>query len=229
MTLYRTLPLLLAAAVLAAAPPAKAPGKTAPRRTAPLRKPAAARKPVAPVHAPETYRVTLDTSKGPVAIDVTREWSPLGADRFYALVKSGYYDGARFFRIVPGFVVQIGLAGDPVLSKKWSTRPLLDEPVKQSNTRGYVSFAMSGKNSRTAQIFVNLGDNARLDAMGFAPFGLVSSGMENIDLLNSEYGESPEQPKIEEEGNPYLEKEFPNLDFIRHAAVEKLEPPVQKP
>jgi peptidyl-prolyl cis-trans isomerase A (cyclophilin A) len=207
MSMHRILPLLLTTvALLTAAPPRKS-----------------ARKSAAPVQAPAAYRVTLDTSKGPVVIDVTRDWSPLGADRFYALVKSGYFDGARFFRIVPGFVVQIGLAGDPALTKKWSTRPIVDEPVKQSNTRGYVTFAMSGKDSRTAQIFINLGDNARLDPMGFTPFGLVSSGMENVDLLNSEYGESPEQPKIEEEGNLYLQKEFPNLDFIRHATVETID------
>lgn len=216
MSMHRILPLLLATAAtfLMAAPP---------RKTAPVRKTAPARKAAPVVKVPDLYRVTLDTSKGPVVIDVTREWSPLAADRFYHLVKSGYYDGARFFRIVPGFVVQIGLAGDPAVSKKWS-QPILDEPVKQSNTRGYVTFAMSGKHSRTAQIFVNLGDNARLDAMGFTPFGLVTSGMENVDLLNSEYGEAPEQPRIEAEGNAYLEKEFPNLDFIRHASVEKLDP-----
>lgn len=213
MNMHRFLPLLLGTALAAsalAAPPRKSPAKKASPPKA------------APVQAPDAYRVTLDTSKGPVVIDVTREWSPLGADRFYQLVKSGYYDGARFFRIVPGFVVQIGLAGDPAVTKKWS-QPITDEPVKQSNTRGYVSFAMSGKNSRTTQIFVNLGDNARLDAMGFAPFGLVTAGMENVDLLNSEYGESPDQPRIEEEGNAYLQKEFPNLDFIRHASVEKLD------
>lgn len=215
MNTHRVLPFFLAATLAAAALAAP------PRRTAAPKKAVPARK-AAPVQAPNAYRVTLDTSKGPVVIDVTREWSPLGADRFYQLVKSGYYDGARFFRIVPGFVVQIGLAGDPAATKKWR-EPIVDEPVKQSNTRGYVSFAMSGKNSRTAQIFVNLGDNARLDAMGFAPFGLVTAGMENVDLLNSEYGESPDQARIEEEGNAYLQKEFPNLDFIRHASVEKLE------
>ncbi len=208
MSTHRFLPLLIVTlGTFALAAP--------PRKAMPARR-------AAPVRAPAAYRVTLDTSKGPVVIDVTREWSPLGADRFYQLVKSGYYDGARFFRIVPGFVVQIGLAGDPKATKKWS-QPIVDEPVKQSNTRGYVSFAMSGKNSRTAQIFVNLGDNARLDAMGFAPFGLVTAGMENVDVLNSEYGETPDQSRIEEEGNEYLQKEFPNLDFIQHASVEKLD------
>ena len=214
MSLHRFLPLLLAATAAfgLAAPP---------RKGAPPRKAAPARK-AAPVQAPAAYRVTLDTSKGPVVIDVTRDWSPLGADRFYQLVKSGYYEGARFFRIVPGFVVQIGLAGDPAVTRKWS-HPIVDEPVKQSNTRGYVSFAMSGKDSRTTQIFINLSDNARLDSMGFAPFGVVTAGMENVDLLNSEYGEAPDQPRIESEGNAYLEHEFPNLDYIRHASVEKLD------
>ncbi len=184
-----------------------------------------ARKKIAPAPPPEYYRVTLDTSKGPVVIDVTRAWSPAGADRFYKLVKDGFYDGARFFRIVPGFVVQFGIPGNPDFGRKWNTT-IKDDPVQQSNTRGYVSFAkLQTPDSRTTQVFFNLGDNARLDAMGFAPFGLVSTGMEIVDQFNSEYGEQPDQKQAEREGNGYLQKEFPNLDYIRHARVEKLDGP----
>ena len=188
-----------------------------------------ARKKAAPAAPPAYYRVTLDTTKGPVVIDVTRDWSPNGADRFYKLVKDGFYDGARFFRIVPGFVVQFGIPGNPDFNRKWNTT-IPDDPVKQSNTRGYVSFAkLQTKDSRTTQVFFNLGDNARLDAMEFAPFGLVSSGMEIVDQFNSEYGEQPDQKLAELEGNGYLQKFFPNLDYIRTAKVEKLDAPPVAP
>lgn len=169
--------------------------------------------------APATYRVNVDTSKGPVVIEVTRADAPVGADRFYNLVKAKYFDGARFFRVIPGFMAQFGLAADPALSKTWDV-PIQDDPVKASNIRGAVTFAAtSAPNSRSTQLFINFGDNARLDGQRFAPFGKVVSGMENVDQIYSGAGENPDQGRIEAEGNAYLEKEFPQLDFIKTARI----------
>jgi peptidyl-prolyl cis-trans isomerase A (cyclophilin A) len=173
--------------------------------------------------APEKYRVNMETSRGPVVIEVTRADAPLGADRFYDLVKAKYFDGARFFRVVPGFVVQFGLAANPALSKKFDV-PIQDDPVKQTNARGTLVFAATSRpNSRTEQLFINLGDNARLDQIGFAPFGKVLSGMEFVDQITPEYGERPDQSAITEQGNAYLEKEFPKLDFIKTAVIAPAE------
>lgn len=178
-------------------------------------------------HAPDVYKVNLDTSKGPVVIEVHRDWAPLGADHFYELVKSGYYDGARFFLVLPGFMAQFGVAADPKVTAKWKNANLQDEPVKQSNTRGMVTYAKSSlPNSRTTQLFINTGNNARLDSDGFAPFGQVVSGMEAVDQLYNGYGEGapqgrgPDQSQIEEQGNAYLEKDFPMLDYIKKATVQ---------
>lgn len=169
--------------------------------------------------APATYRVNMDTSKGPVVIEVTRSDAPLAADRFYNLVKAKYFDGARFFRVVPGFMAQFGLAADPAVSKAWDV-PIQDEPVKTSNVRGAVTFAASSQpNSRSTQLFINFADNARLDSLGFAPFGKVVSGMENVDQIYSGDGEKPDQGRVEAEGNAYLEKEFPHLDYIKTARI----------
>jgi peptidyl-prolyl cis-trans isomerase A (cyclophilin A) len=169
--------------------------------------------------APEKFLVNMETSKGPVVIEVTRADAPLGADRFYDLVKAKYFDGARFFRVVPGFVVQFGLAADPALSKKFDV-PIQDDPVKQTNARGTLVFAATSRpNSRTEQLFINLGDNARLDQIGFAPFGKVLSGMEFIDQITPEYGERPDQDAITAQGNAYLEKQFPKLDYIKTATI----------
>ncbi len=170
--------------------------------------------------APDVYRVNFDTSKGPVIIEVHRDWAPIGADHFYALIKSGYYDGARFFRVVPGFVVQFGIAADPKVTAKWKDMNLADDPVKQSNTVGTVTYATAGPNTRTTQMFINIADNQRLDGMGFAPIGTVVSGMDAVQKLYSGYGESPDQQQIEMQGNVYLEKSFPMLDFIKKAAVQ---------
>ncbi len=170
--------------------------------------------------APDVYRVNFDTSKGAVVIEVHREWAPLGADRFYTLVQHKYLDGARFFRVVPGFMAQFGVAADPAVTAKWENRTLQDDPVRQSNTRGMVTFAATSQpNSRSTQMFINFADNARLDGMGFAPLGKVVSGMDVVDRINSEYGETPQQPRITAEGNAYLEKEFPNLDYIKTARI----------
>src|ERR1700722_7867581 len=164
--------------------------------------------------APETFRVNFDTSKGPGVIEVTRADAPNGADRFYNLVKAKYLDGARFFRVIPGFMAQFGLAADPAVSKAWDV-PIQDDPVIASNVRGAVTFAAtSAPNSRSTQLFINFGDNSRLDASRFAPFGMVVSGMENVDQIYSGDGENPDQPQIEEQGNAYLEKTFPQLDYI---------------
>ncbi len=170
--------------------------------------------------APDTYEVTLETTKGPVVIAVDRDLAPRGADRFYRLVKEGFYDDTKFFRIVPGFVVQVGMAADPKVNAQWQDAVIRDDPVKTSNVEGTVTFANSGPNSRSAQIFINTGDNTQsLDPQGFAPFGRVISGMEAIHALNAEYGETPNQMRIAQSGNEYLESEFPNLDGIKTARV----------
>jgi len=174
---------------------------------------------------PDLFKVNLDTSKGPVVIEVHKDWAPLGAERFYQLVKSGYYDGARFFRVLPGFMAQFGIAADPQTTAKWKDANLQDDPVKQSNTRGMVTFATAGPNTRTTQMFINTGDNARLDSQGFAPIGKVISGQEAVESLFSGYGEGapsgrgPAQQLIEIQGNAYLEKDFPELDFIKKASI----------
>jgi len=169
--------------------------------------------------SPDVYRVDFDTSKGPFVIEVHRDWAPLGSDRFHALVKSGFFDGGRYFRVIPDFMVQFGIAANSETTKRWNGTELADDPGRQSNTRGMVSFATSGPNTRTTQVFINFGNNARLDAKGFTPFGRVVSGMDVVDQLYNGYGESPDQKRIEGEGNNYLEKNFPRLDYIKTARV----------
>ena len=169
--------------------------------------------------APATFRVNFDTTKGPLIVGVTRADAPLGADRFYNLIIAKFFDGARFFRVVPGFVVQFGMAGDPKLNAAWNT-PIQDDPVLVSNLRGTLCFAAeSAPNTRTSQMFINLADNRRLDARRFAVFGKVLSGMDNVDRIYSGDGEKPDQSLIEKYGNAYLEKEFPRLDYIRTARL----------
>ena len=178
-------------------------------------------------HSPDTYKVRFDTTKGPFVVTVTRAWAPLGADRFYTLVKSGFYDGARFFRMLPKFVVQFGIAGDPAANTKWHNANLVDDPVTQSNRRGTITYGTAGPNTRTTQVFINLANNARLDSKGFAPFGEVTEGMEVADKFYSEYGESPpmgggpEQTRAEAEGTAYFERDFPKLDYVKKASIEK--------
>jgi len=178
--------------------------------------------------APDVYKVKFTTTKGDFVVQVTRAWSPVGADRFYNLVKNGFYNDAAFFRIVPGFVVQFGLSPDPAVSKAWREAKIADDPVTQTNHRGYLSFATAGPGTRTTQVFINLADNARLDSMGFSPFGQVIEGMQLIDKLNAEYGEQPDQGRIEAEGRGYLEKSFPRLDIIK-TAVTLTAPAAPKP
>ncbi|MEQ9073562.1 MAG: peptidylprolyl isomerase [Sandaracinaceae bacterium] len=167
----------------------------------------------------EMFVVDFDTSAGPIAVEVHPEWAPLGAARFRELVEMGFYDDTRFFRVVPGFVAQFGLSGDPAVNAAWQSNRIADDPVVASNTRGRVTFATAGPGTRTTQLFLNYGDNAGLDPMGFAPFGEVIEGMENADAIEAEYGEMPQQPRIQSEGNAYLDAEFPNLTAIRSASV----------
>ena len=169
--------------------------------------------------APETFQARFETSKGEFIVDVTRAWAPNGADRFYNLVKNGLYDGCRFFRVVKDFMVQFGINGDPNVSKIWRAANIPDDKAKESNRRGYVTFATAGPNTRTTQLFINFGNNSFLDAQGFAPFGKVSTGMEVVDSINSEYGERPNQGQIQTRGNDYLGELFPNLDYIKSAAI----------
>jgi peptidyl-prolyl cis-trans isomerase A (cyclophilin A) len=171
--------------------------------------------------APDVYRVRLDTSKGAIIIDVHREWAPLAADRFYNLVKNGFYDGTRFFRVRPGFMAQWGLNGDAAIQAAWQRARLADEPPVKSNTRGFVSFTKENlPNTRFTQVFINTADNSYLDEQGFAPFGQVVTGLEIVEKLFSYPRDNePDQRRILREGNDYLQKEFPQLDFVKNATL----------
>lgn len=177
--------------------------------------------------APATYQVRFETSGGDFVVEVTRDWAPLGADRFYNLVKYGFYDDARFFRVISNFMIQFGINGNPNLSALWRQAMIQDDPVKESNRRGYITYAMAGPNTRTTQVFINFRNNSNLDSQGFAPFGKVTSGMEVVDKLYSGYGEGapsgkgPAQGRIQTEGNTYLKKAFPRLDYIEQATIEE--------
>ena len=175
--------------------------------------------------APDTFKAQFVTTKGKFTVAVTRAWAPNGADRFYNLVRSGYFKGLAFFRVIPGFMCQFGIHGDPAVSAKWRDANITDDPVKESNSRGAITFATAGPNTRTTQLFINFGDNNNLDGLGFAPFGKVVEGMDVVDKINSEYGEGapngrgPAQDRIQFEGNAYLKKDFPNLDYIKSASI----------
>ncbi len=168
---------------------------------------------------PAVYRVKFETSKGDFVIEVTKAWAPLGAQRFYNLVQQKFFDDARFFRVISGFMVQFGLPADPAVAAKWRSRPLRDDRVIHSNTRGMVSYAMAGPNTRTTQVFINFGNNAGLDSQGFAPFGMVVDGMPVVDSIYSGYGEGPDQGSIQSQGNKYLQARFPKLDYIKTARI----------
>jgi peptidyl-prolyl cis-trans isomerase A (cyclophilin A) len=177
--------------------------------------------------APAVYKAKFDTSKGTFVIEVHRDWSPNGADRFYNLVKNGYYNDVRFFRVIDGFMVQFGISGNPDLSAVWREARIPDDKVKESNQRGYVSFATAGPGTRTTQVFINFGDNAGLDGQGFSPFGQVVSGMDVVDSLFNGYGEGaprgrgPDQGRMQMEGNAYLMTDFPKLDYVKKATIEQ--------
>jgi peptidyl-prolyl cis-trans isomerase A (cyclophilin A) len=175
--------------------------------------------------APENFKVQFDTTKGKFTVEVTRSLSPNGADRFYNLVRSGFFKDIAFFRVIPGFMCQFGIHGDPNVSAKWREATIADDPVQGSNTRGTITFATAGPNTRTTQLFINFADNTGLDGQGFSPFGKVTEGMDVVDKINSEYGEGapngrgPDQGRIQGEGNAYLKKNFPNLDYIKSATI----------
>ncbi len=172
--------------------------------------------------APETFQVKFETTRGDFTMDVTRAWAPLGVDRFYNLVRHHYYDNMVIFRVVQGFVVQFGISSYPPVNAAWRDATIKDDPVLQSNKRGYVTFATSGSNSRTTQIFINFGDNARLDSMGFTPFATVNhDGMKVVEMFYDQYAEGPtnEQNAIQLQGRAFLDKNFSKLDVIRQATV----------
>src|SRR6266404_1543680 len=175
--------------------------------------------------ASEVYKVKFTTTKGDFVIQVTRAWAPLGADRFYNLVKNGYYTDASFFRVISGFMAQFGINAKPPVNAAWQLANIQDDPVKESNKRGYVTFATGGPNTRTTQVFINYRDNTFLDSKGFSPFGQAVEGMDVVDKRYSDYGEGapggngPSQAKVSAEGKPYLDKNFPELDSIKTARI----------
>ncbi|MCB0366820.1 MAG: peptidylprolyl isomerase [Bdellovibrionaceae bacterium] len=171
--------------------------------------------------APEQFKVTFETTKGKFVVEAHRDWSPKGVDRFYEMVQEGFFKDIAFFRVVKGFVVQFGIHGNPDESSKWKQKVITDDAVKESNKSGYLTFATAGPNTRTTQLFINLNDNTNLDRMGFSPFAKVVEGMDVVNNINGEYGERPNQGAIQSEGNSYLKKTFPNMDYIKTAKVAK--------
>ena len=213
--IYTVAGFVLASAVLAGQ------GATA-DKTAKLKNPAALTE-----QAPATFNANFDTTKGLIVFTVHRDWAPNGADRFYNLVKNGFYDDVRFFRVIDGFMAQFGIHGNPAISSAWRGANIKDDPVKQSNKRGFLTFATAGPNTRTTQLFINFGDNNGLDKQGFAPIGEVTKGMDVVDKLYNGYGEGaprgkgPDQGRTQGEGNAYLSKDFPKLDYIKTATIAK--------
>jgi len=183
--------------------------------------------------APETFQVKFATTRGDFVVTVNRAWAPIGADRFYNLVKHHFYDNASFFRVVPGFVVQFGISAYPPVSAAWENANIKDEPVTQSNKRGYLTYAKTSMpNTRSTQIFINLSDNAGLDRQGFSPFGFVDAqGMKVVEMLYDQYGDSggPEQDQISKLGKPYVDKGWPKLDSIKTATLLGAAPEAAKP
>jgi peptidyl-prolyl cis-trans isomerase A (cyclophilin A) len=208
--LLRALSLVMLASLLLAI----APGSAIGQETAKLTNPAQLTE-----KAPDKFQVKFETTKGEFIIDITRAWSPNGADRFYNLVKNGGYDNCRFFRVVKNFMVQFGINGDPKISRVWRAANIPDDKPKESNVRGYITFATAGPNTRTTQVFINFKDNTFLDSQGFTPFGKVSKGMDVVDAINNEYGENPDQTQVQMQGNAYLQKAFPNLDYVKSATI----------
>jgi peptidyl-prolyl cis-trans isomerase A (cyclophilin A) len=207
--------------------PMASPAGSAPQGEAVTHDPSQLDPALATAHAPDVFHARFMTTRGAFVVEVHRAWAPNGADRFYNLVKMGVYDDTRFFRVVDGFMVQFGLPADPRVSAKWRNANIQDDPVTQSNTRGFMTFAQTGApNSRTTQVFINYVDNSRLDATRFAPFGQVVQGMNVVDSLYKGYGEGrpggqgPDQTRIQEAGNRYLDEEFPQLDRILSAQVQ---------
>jgi peptidyl-prolyl cis-trans isomerase A (cyclophilin A) len=204
------------------APSPAAPSPAAPSASAALLDPSRATE-----RAPSRFRVRFETTRGPFVVEVTRAWAPRGADRFYNLVRAGYYDDVAFFRVIEGFMVQFGINGDPRVNAAWQEARIPDDPVTQSNRRGMVTYAMAGPDTRTTQLFINFRDNKGLDGQGFAPFGGVVEGLAVVDSLYSGYGEGaprgrgPDQGRAQAEGNAYLRRSFPKMDFVKTARVVK--------
>ncbi len=173
----------------------------------------------AATQAPDSFRVAFETTRGNFVVDVIRGWSPRGVDRFHELVNSGYFTDVAFFRVLPGFVAQFGMHGDPAVNRRWDDRPIQDDPVAQSNKRGTIVFATAGPNTRGNQFFINFADNAGLDRQGFSPFGRVVEGMAVVDSIYAGYGETPDQSRVAAEGNAYLKRDFPRLDYIKAVRV----------
>jgi peptidyl-prolyl cis-trans isomerase A (cyclophilin A) len=224
----RTAYAVAAICLLASCSSEKAPPTETPAPAPAASKPPEAAKPVetakppeaAKPQIPDVFKVKLETSKGDVIVEVHKEWAPIGAEHFYLLVKDNFYDGARFFRNVPNFMVQFGLAADPAKTRKWNEQ-LKDDPVLRTNGLGYVTYAKTDfPNSRSTQLFINTRSNQFLDAQGFAPFGRVTEGMEVVQNLYAGYGEQPDQGLITTQGNSYLTAQFPKLDYIKKATIE---------
>ena len=174
---------------------------------------------------PDQYKVKFETTCGDFVIEVHRDWAPVGADRFHELVSKGFYDECGFFRVVPGFMVQFGINGDPKIQADWRDAKIKDDKVTKSNKKGFITFATSGPNSRTSQVFISFADNSFLDSQGFAPFGEVVEGMDVVEKINSQYKERPDQGEIQERGNEYLKESFPKLDFVKKATIVKPDAP----
>jgi cyclophilin family peptidyl-prolyl cis-trans isomerase len=215
------------ASAAASASPAPAPAPVAQQQPEAVHHDAAQVDPsLATERAPDVFRASFTTTRGTFVVEVHRDWAPNGADRFYNLVKLGFYDDTRFFRVIDGFMAQFGISGDPAITSRWSTANIKDDPVKQSNLRGFVTYAQTSRpDSRSTQIFVNYKDNSRLDQSRFAPFGQIVEGMRVLDELYSGYGEGrpqgsgPDQMRVEESGNAYLDEQFPKLDRVLVARV----------
>ncbi len=219
---------MLACGIALAQTPTPAPKKAAPaapKKAAPAAAPDLLKPGTLKAKAPEVYKVKFTTTKGDVIIQVNRVWAPIGSDRFYNLVKGGFYKDAAFFRIVPRFVAQFGIPARPDVAAAWDHAYLVDDRVTQSNKRGTLTFATAGPNTRTTQIFINYSDNTSLDAQGFAPFGTVIEGMDIVDKFFAGYGESPDQGRITAQGKAYLDRSFPNLDRIVNAVVMPADAP----
>ena len=169
--------------------------------------------------APETFQVKFETTAGDFTVKITRAWAPLGADRFYNLCKHNFFESAAFFRVVPGFIVQFGIGAYPAVNSVWQSANIKDDPVKESNRPGTLTFATAGPNTRTTQLFINFANNAGLDRQGFAPFGAVTEGMDVVKKIYAGYGEQPQQHLITSRGKAYLDKNFPKMDSIKTTTI----------
>ncbi len=210
---------LLLSMPLQAQTPAPRPKAAAPKAAPATAAPSLLRPASLKAKAPAVFKVRFATSAGDFTVQVHRDWAPLGADRFYNLVRRGFFTNASFFRVVPGFVVQFGLNANPAINEVWDQAKIQDDPVTQSNKRGMLVFATAGPNTRTTQLFINFADNGRLDAMGFAPFGEVIDGMDVVDKIYAGYGQQPRQDLITSQGDAYISQNFPKIDKIKLARV----------